>query len=137
MALFRFSEYLTFVNNYIEHRHAGPDTEGFERHTRAEDHLPARREYRTHAAPRDGARHRGDAGGRCLGHLQRRPGAADRLAPARHGAHGRGSAAFGRQRLGPQPRREEPVHHRRQRVRDLGRRQSDADHTGRGAVRRR
>ena len=60
-----------------------------------------------------------------------------RLAPDGHGAHGHRSAALGGQRMGAQPRREEPVHHRWQRLRDRRRRQPDIDHPGDRALRRR
>ena len=60
-----------------------------------------------------------------------------RLASARHRAHGHRSRAFGGERMGPLPRREEPVHRRRQHLGDVGRRQPDLDHPGAGALHRR
>ena len=55
----------------------------------------------------------------------RAPDPERRLAPAGHRPHGRRSRALGGERLGPQPRREEPVHRRRQPLRHLRRRESD------------
>ena len=60
-----------------------------------------------------------------------------RLAPDGHRAHGHRSGALRGQRVGPQPRREEPVHRRWQHLRHLGRGEPDAHHPGAGAVCRR
>ena len=60
-----------------------------------------------------------------------------RLAPARHGAHGAGPGTVGGERMGPLPRREEPVHRRRQHLRHVGRRKPDLHHPGAGALYRR
>ena len=65
------------------------------------------------------------------------PAAAGRLAPDGDGAHGRRSRALGGERLGAQPRREEPLRDRRQPLRDLRRREPDEYDPGAGALRRR
>ena len=53
------------------------------------------------------------------------PDAQRRLAPARHGAHGRRPGDLGRRPLGQGARRRQPLRRRRQRLRDRGRREPD------------
>ena len=75
----------------------------------------------------DGARHRPRRGDPDRGRRQADLLLAHRAQlsrpPVGHGAHGQRPRALGGQRMGPQPRREEPVHRRRQRVRDRRRRE--------------
>ena len=58
-------------------------------------------------------------------------------ASARYRADGRRSGTLGGQRLGPQPRREEPVHCRWQRLGHVRRREPDLHDPGGGALHRR
>ena len=87
--------------------------------------------------PRTGARPRDSRSRRRHRHLHQRPDPVGRLASARHGADGDRPRALRGQRMGPLARREEPLHRRRQRVRDVGRRESDLDHPGDRALHRR
>ena len=92
--------------------------------------------------PHDGPRHRpgrGDPDGRrrhAASHCSR-TALNSAGPPAGHGAHGHRSRALGGERMGPLPRREEPVHRRRQHLGHRRRREPDLDHPGAGALHRR
>ena len=70
-------------------------------------------------------------------HRRRTPDPLRRLASAWHRPHGRRSRELGRERLGAQSRREEPVHRRWLALRHLRRREPDLYDTRTGAVHRR
>ncbi len=118
-------------------RHARSRAEGQPRNSGAEDRLHDQREQPEDDGSRTGARP-GDPRSRWRDrHLHQRPDSMGRLASARHRADGHRSRALRGQRMGPLARREEPVHRRRQRVRDVRRREPDLDHPGDRALRRR
>ena len=114
-----------------------PVAQGPPRHPRTEGRLRDRREHQPHARLRDRPRQGNSRRRRSAGCPRRPPDRLWRLAPARHCPHGQRSRALGGERLGTQPRREEPVHRGRQHLRHLGRREPDLHDPGAGAVCRR
>src|SRR5262249_5594352 len=83
------------------------------------------------------ARRRGARGRGCEGDARRRAARAGGMASHGHGAHGPRPRDVGRERVGALPRRQEPVHRRRQHLRDCGRRESHQHDPGTRALHRR
>ena len=101
-----------------------------------EDPLHAGRKQPQDAGSRRGARNGGHGGGGGDRRRGRRPHPSRGVASARHRPDGRRSRDLGRQFPGPQPRREKPLHRRRQHLRHVGRRESHEHDPGAGALHR-